>query len=424
MRSLFLLALVMMIVCCGKTRPCTSGTVLVSVELDGMTATADTLTVVVSINSVAGSAYDLAHRPGAARGAIEIDFPSGYLIGAHIDVEIQAKLSNVILGAASGSIQLAAGCGTLSLAVGTIGVGDDLGLDGGVLQQRPAQCDLDGDGYEREDSANGCPDSKDTHPGMVDCNDDDSGVFPGSTSLCGGTEAGNTATGRLVCSLRQDCRTVYETTGPVASGTPRVSAYGWLVGDMDCNGVAYQGCPPPTCDADGDGWPVNNGSCAAVDGQFDCDDTNPTIYPGAPASCGLGPAEDCASQRQPCTMDADGDGWNAGPDCNDDDPTVHPWAVELCDGKDNDCDGLIDEGNPDAVGKPLVADGAVTTCTDSNVGECAKLLGTCVCSAVVPTGATDPQNRTFCPTEQMVGAIKPPRCFGAGLTCSPSPAPS
>lgn len=49
--------------------------------------------------------------------------------------------------------------------------------------------------------------------------------------------------------------------------------------------------------------------------------------------------------------DADGDGFTeADGDCDDTDADVYPGATEVCDGADNDCNGLIDDGFPDSDG--------------------------------------------------------------------------
>ena len=42
--------------------------------------------------------------------------------------------------------------------------------------------------------------------------------------------------------------------------------------------------------------------------------------------------------------DGDGDGFGNHVDCNDADPSIHPSAEEICDERDNNCDGQTDEG--------------------------------------------------------------------------------
>lgn len=108
--------------------------------------------------------------------------------------------------------------------------------------------------------------------------------------------------------------------------------------EIDCR---LPGGPEQGLDGDEDGW----GECC------DCNDEHAGDFPGA--------SEDCDGRDNSCDgqidegnvcancVDRDGDLYGAncalGADCDDTDVAVHPKATETCDGRDEDCDGQTDE---------------------------------------------------------------------------------
>jgi predicted outer membrane repeat protein len=85
-----------------------------------------------------------------------------------------------------------------------------------------------------------------------------------------------------------------------------------------------------TADLDGDGYSPSTG---------DCDDDDATSYPDAEELCD-GRDNNCNGELPERETDADGDGWRVcDDDCDDDDNRVYPGATEICDDKDTDCDG-------------------------------------------------------------------------------------
>ncbi len=170
----------------------------------------------------------------------------------------------------------------------------------------------------------------------VDCDDTNADINPNATEVCDGID--------------NNC------DGQIDEGQ-QLSAY-FLDADNDGYGSladVVQACPgmPPM---------------GYVENAMDCDDTNPDIHPDQTETCD-GLDNDCnGSIDDGLTIftyyvDSDGDGFGEAAtsldtclsdapagfatnamDCDDSNADINPDKAEICDGIDNDCNGMADDG--------------------------------------------------------------------------------
>lgn len=277
-------------------------------------------------------------------------------------------------------------------------------VDEGVSIKTYPDTDHDGHGDDSAKSVANCAGAVGYALINDDCDDTDPEVFKGQFEICDDKD-NNCDPDRLVDEVKEQAPWFKDADGDTygdTGSTPIFSCYrpvGRVLSQNDCNDANKTINPnaPEICDAldnDCNGWAdakamgVNNfedddGDLVAdADcGGEDCDDTDPRTAGGAEEVCDH-IDNDCDGEVDEQTVqniwyvDHDGDGWgvvigsalaSCNPlvgraskfgDCDDTDNAVHPDVTEYCDDKDNDCDGLIDEG----AGAYCHLDNALSTC--------------------------------------------------------------
>lgn len=98
----------------------------------------------------------------------------------------------------------------------------------------------------------------------------------------------------------------------------------------------------------------------------------------APDACVIASCDTTSATCRFASRDADADGDPplacGGGDCNDADPAVSSAAIEVCDGVDQDCDGMVDESDQPLCQQNTQADLVGYSCTD---GMCGCALTVC-----------------------------------------------
>ncbi|MFT3767574.1 MAG: DNRLRE domain-containing protein [Minicystis sp.] len=142
----------------------------------------------------------------------------------------------------------------------------------------------------------------------------------------------------------------------VAACNAGVCGAGCTTGYTDCDGNQQNGCETPSGSASACNqcWIPSAEVCNGKDD--DCDGQVDEGNPGGGLACNTGLAGVCAAGVTSCA--------NGGIVC---DQTQQPSA-EVCNGKDDNCNGTVDEGNPGGgaacnTGKPGVCSTGTMTCT-------------------------------------------------------------
>ncbi len=200
------------------------------------------------------------------------------------------------------------------------------------------------DTYIDEDTDIFDDDSDGFTEGRGDCNDYDPVIFPNNSEIADGKDndcdgivdegTGNYDDDRDgVTESQGDCddndSNNFPNNSEIADGK-----------DNDCDGVVDEGTANYDDDSDG---------LSELEG--DCNDKDASIHPSAnedPAHTGYGDAKDndCDGIVDEGTFngDDDGDGFTEiQGDCDDANINTNPYAAEIADGEDNDCDGDTDE---------------------------------------------------------------------------------